>query len=192
MLLLALGCAEGLFSSLSDPSDPIGHFEYGDALAPDFSFRASKVLGFQCTDADGVEWLYVHAYTSTAGPDCSTDEIEDDYGNTFPSSYDNSCGGIEAALEDAALDQQSFVACGAGMVPNDRRHQLSVWLSDFDPQWPIDAVFGSGRYQGCDADAVPEGVIPSVAFAGFTPDEYSDEILISGAMHGVAQVDYCQ
>ncbi|MED5372640.1 MAG: hypothetical protein VX899_16610 [Myxococcota bacterium] len=219
LLLTLLACQR--VSAWVDGRDGLSRFEYGDSEAPDYSFWAWDVVGVECTDPQGVKWLYVHAATTTTGGDCDDgfslfeegetglfggfDTSWDTARDTGPSdtwdtgpqrgelqdNYNIRCGQVSDAFAQVEGLSTGPLTCGEGMVPNNGRHQIGLWFSGFDRRWPMDAAYVSGTYKSCDDDAVPAGLNPSITDAFFTPDLYSDELLVSGSVHGVAEVEYC-
>lgn len=159
----------------------------------EFSFRVQRTLSMSCVDEQGASHLYVHAFSRRDNRDCRSDAVENDAGDSIAASFEPTCGGIEAALNQEVFVGEN-IFCGGGRMPNDREHQAVFWFSEWDEEWPIDSLYAGGSYTTC-VGAEPATGDParntSIDAASFTPDPYSDELLVGGNLHGVLNVDHC-
>lgn len=159
----------------------------------EFRFAVQKTLSMSCMDTEGTEWLYVHAFSRWNNRDCADDDTVNDEGQVISTHFDASCQGIEDALLQTELTRENIV-CGGGRVPNTRTHQAAFWFSGWDEEWPVDSLFSSGSYTTCVGLDPVEGDPArntQINGASFTPNPYSEELLVAGALHGVLDVDHC-
>ncbi len=144
--------------------------EFGDWDDEDFSFRVQSTRLVTCTTAEGANRAYAHAQSRSEG----------------------GCMGERMDLDCDALQERVGDDCNVSPFGS-AEDQLQLWFTDWDPDWPTDAVFESGRHWGCKEPGYqyPAGFDGNLSNAWFTPDENSTELLIGGTLHGVLNVTVC-
>lgn len=185
MIWMLLGCAGA-------DMDPHNHLELGLGVR-EFSFRVQRTLSMSCTDSEGTDWLYIHAFSRWEDRDCEGTDTVNDAGETQPGDYPATCDGLEDALTTPAFTGENLF-CGGGRMANARAHQATFWFQDWDAEWPVDSLFAGGNYLSCLGSEPEEGDPPrgmEIQSAAFTPELNSSELLVGGDLHGVLDVSHC-